>query len=560
MLTRVDGKASPSDIAQATGLELQQVESHLNRLVKLGAVRVAGFDSSRSSMRPAQSQRPPSGSMPAASPRISQAPRAPVPLKLYPATELDEDVEIIPEMRVHILNLFYSLRHLNHYEVLGVRADAQRTEIKTHYFDAVSKFHPDRYFGKELGSFKDKLATVFQRLTEAHEALSRKRNRAEYDGYLKGRSATQAPPKGLNTQAAAAEVAFLYEGMAKAEAAKSEPSPPSGEGISQTVPPMPPPISESGFAIPPQGRLPNIGGEPTSQSAAPTSPTASSRPQPAKPRRSRAPGSRSSPTSSMPPERSSTRTSSPPGARRHALARKLRASMSPGRPTTMPPAPKSSIPPGNRTRPPGNSTAPPSAPANRQSLRATAARSLRAQFDARLSERPTDGSKKFIDIADEAIKNNDYVSAVNALKIAVSMKPEDTALAGRLNEAETKASASMFEQYLEQARYEEKNGSPLEAAKNYERACKGKPSAQLFERAAACYFDAKAELKLAGKLAKSSIDLDESRTSARVLLARIYAHAGMAKSALSELERAATLAPEDDTIREWIKRVKRGDA
>ena len=99
----------------------------------------------------------------------------------------------------------------------------------------------------------------------------------------------------------------------------------------------------------------------------------------------------------------------------------------------MPPTPKSSIPPGNRTSPPGNSTAPPSAPANRQSLRATAARSLRAQFDARLSERPTDGSKKFIDIADEAIKNNDYVSAVNALKIAVSMKPEDTALAGRLN-------------------------------------------------------------------------------------------------------------------------------
>jgi hypothetical protein len=45
-----------------------------------------------------------------------------------------------------------------------------------------------------------------------------------------------------------------------------------------------------------------------------------------------------------------------------------------------------------------------------------------------------------------------------------------------------------------------------------------------------------------------------------VTLARIYVTAGMKQSALAEFERAATLAPKDDTIRDWIRRLKRGEA
>ena len=45
----------------------------------------------------------------------------------------------------------------------------------------------------------------------------------------------------------------------------------------------------------------------------------------------------------------------------------------------------------------------------------------------------------------------------------------------------------------------------------------------------------------------------------RITLARVYGRAGMEKSALGELERARTLDPSDDTIKDWIKRVKRGE-
>ena len=40
------------------------------------------------------------------------------------------------------------------------------------YFEASRVFHPDRYFGKNLGSFRGRLERVFQRLAEAHDTLT----------------------------------------------------------------------------------------------------------------------------------------------------------------------------------------------------------------------------------------------------------------------------------------------------------------------------------------------------------------------------------------------------
>ena len=43
----------------------------------------------------------------------------------------------------------------------------------------------DRYFGKNVGSFKPKLEKVFARLTESYNVLSRNQSRTEYDAYLR---------------------------------------------------------------------------------------------------------------------------------------------------------------------------------------------------------------------------------------------------------------------------------------------------------------------------------------------------------------------------------------
>src|SRR5690606_6038657 len=83
-----------------------------------------------------------------------------------------------------ILNAYYTLEELTHYQLLGVAPDAEKKTIKAAYYEVVNVFHPDRYFGKQLGGFKPKLERVFARMTEAHEVLTRTTTRAEYDAYL----------------------------------------------------------------------------------------------------------------------------------------------------------------------------------------------------------------------------------------------------------------------------------------------------------------------------------------------------------------------------------------
>jgi tetratricopeptide (TPR) repeat protein len=56
--------------------------------------------------------------------------------------------------------------------VLGIKPGASAEAVKLAYFEASRVFHPDRYYGKNLGSYQARLERIFQRLSEAHETLS----------------------------------------------------------------------------------------------------------------------------------------------------------------------------------------------------------------------------------------------------------------------------------------------------------------------------------------------------------------------------------------------------
>ena len=70
----------------------------------------------------------------------------------------------------------------DHYTVLGLKPGAALEEIRAAYFEASRVFHPDRYFGKKLGSFQGRLERVFKRLAEAHATLT---DDARRDAYFK---------------------------------------------------------------------------------------------------------------------------------------------------------------------------------------------------------------------------------------------------------------------------------------------------------------------------------------------------------------------------------------
>lgn len=106
--------------------------------------------------------------------------------------ELHEQVDLTPEHQAYVLESYPRLGSLTHYELLGVARSADKKEIKRAYFHLVATIHPDRYFGKKLGSFKPKMEALFTRLSEAYETLSVAEKRARYDATLPTATTTGA--------------------------------------------------------------------------------------------------------------------------------------------------------------------------------------------------------------------------------------------------------------------------------------------------------------------------------------------------------------------------------
>ena len=97
------------------------------------------------------------------------------------AAALAEEVDLPLERKREILAREAALGQ-DHYAFLGVKPGASVKEISGAYHEASRVFHPDRYFGKQLGSYQARLDRVFRRLAEAHGTLT---DDAKRDAYLK---------------------------------------------------------------------------------------------------------------------------------------------------------------------------------------------------------------------------------------------------------------------------------------------------------------------------------------------------------------------------------------
>jgi curved DNA-binding protein CbpA len=473
----VDGRASDQQIGLVTGLATSEVAAILTRLELLGAVT---YGAAPAGATPPPNQASAASGLHERAPSVEsallfgEAPALGPPTDYDPA-ELSAASDLEPARRRLILDTFYTLERKTHYELLRVTNDADKKVIKGRYFEAVATFHPDKYFGKNLGTFKAKIDRIFQRLTEAHNTLSRAKNREEYDRYLESQRATRALT-GDDTQAEVDHIFAELDREARLGAA----------------------AERANAAKPPSGAV--------RIDAAPNPPADEQRPRP-----------------TLTPEE-----------RRRSLARKLGASISPPRTSSEPLI-------------------------TAAGAREAAAETIRHRYEARLAQLRTDRIKRYIQQADDAVAAKNLVSAANALRIAVTLAPEDSALAARFDEVERLAAATLADQYLEQARYDERRGHFREAAQSYERVLRGRPSPEVYERAAHCLVEARSDLKKAVDLGRKAVELAPREVAYRITLARAYGRAEKEQSALAELERARTLAPDDDTIKDWIRRVKRGE-
>ena len=178
LLSRVDGMTNVDMLGTLCGMSQGDVVKSVRRLLDLDAVHIKGKP--RTSATPRSSPSKPSTAPPPA--LLTERPR--------------EAIDLSDEAQEKIFVAYRKLASTDHYALLGVPTHASDDAIRAAYFDYSKTFHPDRYYGKRLGSYKAMLDGLFRAGKAAYETLSDSTQRARYDRSLpkeRQRGATSDP-------------------------------------------------------------------------------------------------------------------------------------------------------------------------------------------------------------------------------------------------------------------------------------------------------------------------------------------------------------------------------
>ena len=529
MLSRVDGRTTVEDIADSTGATVAQVEELLHKLEAASILVWVEETVPRSAHRPAQSVggQPTEKSAPSERPRrasitpgrgIKTRPRPPgAPRVLYDPAELEEEVDLDLDRRREILDCFYRLKDMSHYELLGVASDAEKKAIRDAYFRLSKRFHPDTLYGKNLGSYKSKMESVFKRLTDAYEVLGKKKRRREYDTYLQAVEQTRRLLAGIDET----------------------------ERVAQQI--------ERESELPPQRLSPNRTAsvepkpevKPEAKSPSPVhvaSPVPEPKPRPSKPVRARF----AKPSEPGMPAVTPTTSSTPPRktvSERRALARELLEKRLAGQRRTSqlrPPEPVSS----DSSRPERTSD---------QMLKGLA-RTIRESASVTGGN---SGAERHLKSAKDAEADNDLLGAVNSLRLAMAIAPERDDIEAEYARVRQTLAIELAETFEKQARYEEGQGHWEAAARSWERVAEGRPEAPgPLRRAAAALAEAETDLKKARDFAQKAVSLQPDSAQNHAVLGQVFIKAGMLASAKTELEAALKLDPNNDFVKNLLRELK----
>lgn len=554
VLSCIDGVLSIRDIAEVVSLPPAKVLSTVQQMVDHGAVEWKGFSrppvleqGSRAravvppnsrSMRAGPSVVPPrsdeGGVCSPKKPDEDSKRKAawgpvqtkPLPLgaslTLYDPSELEEEVDLALERRRQVLDTYYRLGELSHYQLLDVSKDADKKTIRSAYFALSKVFHPDTLFGKELGSYKPKMEAVFKQLTEAYEVLGKKKKRAEYDAYL-----------GLKEQTEAVS-SVMRQGEQRAEKLRRE-------------------VVEA-------AKLPEDKTQ-RAPSSSPTSKDADARSLKKDSEVSAAPGSSERPNStgtfsvpvdtskSREQERDSESRDSGRNARRTAVRERMRLMHAKRLARNVGRGLGSSAPPSDAAR--SSSKIPPPKPAEPETILRHLAKSLKNSASVTGGHSRVD---RYLRQAKHAESENDLLSASNALRLALAVDEGRDDVRMEYERVYRGLLNDLSATYEKQAKYEEQHRMWSAAALSWARVAEGKPDE--FEpsvRAAHALLMAKGDIKKAVKFAQHAVELKPDSFRARRILGQLFLAADMKLNARRELEKAVKLDPDDEMVKNLLR-------
>lgn len=165
ILSRVDGVTSLGDICLLMPFGEEQTAGLLRRLWLQGVIDVPGLEKPKAVTRSA-----PSG--------VANLLDVELPEQVPAGIELSLD----QLQRIELF--FHTLEQRNAFQTLEIDHHADAKTVKKAYFKLSKEFHPDRYFGKSIGDYKQKLIQIFQSVKSAFELLSDTTRREAYEDSL----------------------------------------------------------------------------------------------------------------------------------------------------------------------------------------------------------------------------------------------------------------------------------------------------------------------------------------------------------------------------------------
>lgn len=166
LLSRIDGQTSWKLLREIGAQTPAEVDQCIEEWLMQGIIDIDG--------RPPRVKR-----------RESAIPEKPAAKKTAVPETIDEsliDVSLDIDAQTQRAMLEFELRlEDNYFDLLGINTSATPAEIKRAYFKLSKRFHPDRFFRKNIGRYGERLHVIFKRVSEAYELLSDPASRKEIE-------------------------------------------------------------------------------------------------------------------------------------------------------------------------------------------------------------------------------------------------------------------------------------------------------------------------------------------------------------------------------------------
>jgi curved DNA-binding protein CbpA len=531
VLSRVDGSLDLESLCLVTGLGENTTLDILRRLRSLGLILVGDEQPPKKE----DARRASANSRKAAPPavcRVStaetsdaavQPPEVTAPANASALEESEPDIELKPEMSRIIRELHGKLGELNFFQLIDADMEADTATLRRAYFQRSKLFHPDRYFNRNIGRYKEMLQEIFKQISAAFRFLEDEKQRQAYRQMVLQELEQESLVRAIEEQGA----------QAFREEAKEHPLTPSGS-------------AEPREKKPSSAEHVETKGKRTTGSGIRVTPfkggTEKDRPDTAS--YTRVPPFRGATEKNRPSTGNATRV--PPA----------RGGEEKSRPST---ANTASVPPARegaeKVRPPTarGAPVPQKAEGRTDSHREQPAISRRRTGTAPFLGR-TMRARAFFEQGKRQLAEGQTQAAAASLKLAMSFNPQEPEYGRFYNEAVEKARVVVAENHYKRALVEESVGRDEIAKKFFLKAADLAPVGVYQQKAAEAML-AERNLIKAQEYAIRAVQFSPNSAEIRVTLAKVYEAAGMKKNARRELQQALTFDPQHAHAKELLQRM-----